>query len=115
MAYGVCKVCGCTGNDPCFNPMYGNCWWADDTHELCSHCADPKIADDPETIHCINSHGPYKQALEERLVCCHCQHCHKDKESDDVADENAYGNCDVHEWGSYGSDPMCVDFGEKED
>ena len=47
MPYGVCRVCGCTDNDPCLNPEYGNCWWVDDTHELCSHCADETIANDP--------------------------------------------------------------------
>ena len=111
MAYGICKVCGCTGKDLCFNPRHGFCWWVDETCELCSHCADPKIAQDPETVHCINSHDPYMQSLEERLVCCHCKHWHK--ESDDVPDENAYGDCDINEWGYYGSDPMCVNFNEK--
>ncbi len=43
------------GDDPCFHPDWGMCWWVDDTHELCSHCADPEIADDPNTRHCINS------------------------------------------------------------
>lgn len=57
MPYGVCRVCGCTDNDPCLNPEYGNCWWVDDTHELCSHCADETIANDPATQHCINSKG----------------------------------------------------------
>ena len=57
MPYGVCKVCGCTDNDPCHNPAHGNCWWVDDSHELCSHCADKTIADDPATQHCINSKG----------------------------------------------------------
>ena len=61
MPYGVCKVCGCTDTDPCYHPDHGNCWWVDDTHELCSHCADKVIADDPATQHCINSKGfdPY--------------------------------------------------------
>lgn len=57
MAYGVCKVCGCTDKDPCYHPEHGMCWWIDDTHELCSHCADSAIADDPCTQHCINSKG----------------------------------------------------------
>ena len=55
--YGVCKVCGCTENDPCYHPDWGCCWWADETHELCSHCADAEIANDPCTQHCINSKG----------------------------------------------------------
>ena len=53
---GVCKKCGCTENDPCFHPDYGCCWWVDDSHELCSHCADEEIANDPRTKHCIGSH-----------------------------------------------------------
>lgn len=55
MPYGICKVCGCTDHNPCYNPSHGTCWWVDDTHELCSHCADRSIADDPLTKHCINS------------------------------------------------------------
>lgn len=54
---GICKVCGCTEDDPCFNPNVGTCWWADEDHTLCSHCADPKLKSDPETVHCINSEG----------------------------------------------------------
>lgn len=52
---GVCRVCGCTEDDPCHNPNVGNCWWADETQTICSHCADKKIAEDPMTKHCINS------------------------------------------------------------
>ena len=52
---GVCRVCGCTDDDPCYNPNFGNCWWADESQTICSHCADKAIADDPETKHCINS------------------------------------------------------------
>lgn len=36
--YGVCKICGCTDTHACHSPIFGNCWWVDDTHELCSHC-----------------------------------------------------------------------------
>lgn len=54
---GTCRICGCTDDDPCHNPNFGNCWWADDSHTICSHCADKTIADDPETRHCINSHS----------------------------------------------------------
>lgn len=53
--YGVCKICGCTENDPCYNPDHGFCWWVDDNHELCSHCAIPEVAEDTETVHCIAS------------------------------------------------------------
>ncbi len=52
---GICRVCGCTENNPCFHPDYGTCWWADDEHTICSHCADSKIKDDPATEHCVNS------------------------------------------------------------
>ena len=114
MAYGVCKVCGCTENDPCYHPDHGTCWWVDDTHELCSHCADHEIAEDPQTVHCINSTDPYMKSLEEVLVCCHCKHWHKDEDSSDVADEDAFGACPFVEQGTYGSDPMCLNFEEKE-
>ena len=51
---GVCKVCGCTEDNPCYNPKYGYCHWTDESMTLCSHCADEKIAEDPETVHCVN-------------------------------------------------------------
>lgn len=67
--YGVCKVCGCTDNDPCYHPDWGTCWWVDDTHELCSHCADPDIAEGAE--HCINSSGGITVSdLSEGCYCC---------------------------------------------
>lgn len=37
---GVCDVCGCTDFNACSDPVYGNCWWANDEQTLCSHCAD---------------------------------------------------------------------------
>ena len=52
---GVCRICGCTEDDPCHNPNIGNCWWADESQTICSHCSDKTIAEDPETKHCINS------------------------------------------------------------
>ena len=55
MARGTCRICGCTWNNPCYNPKHGTCWWVDDTHELCSHCADRLISEDSDTRHCINS------------------------------------------------------------
>ena len=113
MTYGICKVCGCTDTAPCFNPEHGNCWWVDETHELCSHCADPKIYNDPATNHCINSTNHYNQSLAEVLVCKNCRHWHKDKDSDDVPDNAAWGECDIIECASYGSDSICVDFDEK--
>jgi hypothetical protein len=74
MPYGVCKICGCTDNDPCHNPAHGNCWWVDDSHELCSHCADKTIADDPATQHCINSNGfdPYPGIERKDLASLGC-------------------------------------------
>ncbi len=55
LEYGVCRVCGCTENDPCYNPAYGCYWWTDKTHTLCSHCAEKEIAENPRTVHCYNS------------------------------------------------------------
>ena len=54
---GVCKVCGCTWENPCHHPEHGNCSWVEPN--LCSHCASVKegglgIKDDPETVHCVN-------------------------------------------------------------
>ncbi len=57
----ICRVCGCTENDPCFHPDHGTCWWDDEEHTICSHCADPHIADDPGTEHCINSKGGHHE------------------------------------------------------
>lgn len=54
---GICRICGCTDNDPCFNPKVGNCWWVDDTETLCSHCANSEISVDLNTKHCINTKG----------------------------------------------------------
>ena len=54
---GVCRYCGCTDNDPCYNPNYGNCWWVDKEHTICSHCTDELIVNDEGTIHCIVSKG----------------------------------------------------------
>lgn len=48
---GVCRICGCTEDHACTNPEHGNCWWVDDSHELCSHCAIAMIASDPRTRH----------------------------------------------------------------
>lgn len=59
---GRCRVCGCTNDDPCFNPKHGYCGWADEAMTICTHCADKEIADDPETVHCVNSNGkPYRE------------------------------------------------------
>lgn len=48
--YGTCKKCGCTDKKACVHPDFGNCWWVDHTHELCSHCD----ANFPENIREIN-------------------------------------------------------------
>lgn len=57
---GKCSECGCTDDDPCYNPDYGTCSWANEEHTLCSHCADTIIANDPATEHCINTKGGHK-------------------------------------------------------
>lgn len=67
--YGVCKICGCTDNNPCSNPVHGNCWWVDATHTLCSHCADETIATDPQTQHCINSEA---ESVPDNARCYTC-------------------------------------------
>ncbi|MBQ9624089.1 MAG: hypothetical protein IJR39_12260 [Treponema sp.] len=51
---GICKVCGCSMNNPCYNPKQGFCWWADESETLCSHCESKSIKDDKETVHCVN-------------------------------------------------------------
>ena len=37
---GICRICGCTWNNACTHPEYGNCWWVDQEETLCSHCTD---------------------------------------------------------------------------
>ena len=57
---GVCRICGCTEDNPCEHPDHGPCWWVDDDCTLCSHCADlcddpsESICNDPQTEHCVN-------------------------------------------------------------
>lgn len=34
----VCKICGCTFENPCYTHENGYCYWIDDEHSLCSHC-----------------------------------------------------------------------------
>lgn len=87
--YGVCKICGCTENDPCYHPDWGDCWWVDDSHELCSHCANGDIYDDPATVHCVNSTeaGLYV----EETTCDHpelqtCDGCPRYIEDEDLCD-----------------------------
>ena len=36
---GVCRICGCTQENPCYHPEHGLCWW---------------VEDDPRVQHCIN-------------------------------------------------------------
>jgi hypothetical protein len=48
---GICRVCGCTENNPYFNPK----GWVDDERTLCSRCADTGIKNDSETENCVNS------------------------------------------------------------
>ena len=115
MARGFCKICGCTDNDPCFNPQHGNCWWADDTHELCSHCADPEIANDPETRHCINTTDTCNQSVAEFLVCKNCKHWKQINKIDLADDSETYGICKVYQFLCQDHDAICSDFEEKED
>lgn len=86
--YGVCKICGCTEKDPCYHPDWGMCWWVDETHELCSHCADLEIKNDPATEHCINSS---KGLFFEEDNCIHpewkcCHGCELFYEDDGICD-----------------------------
>lgn len=68
---GVCKVCGCTMKNPCFSHRYGFCWWPTFEEDICSHCENPEIKDDPNTIHCVHGlefpvltvHQPYALML----------------------------------------------------
>lgn len=34
----VCRVCGCSDDDPCLHPDYGPCSWYEE--DLCSHCVE---------------------------------------------------------------------------
>lgn len=67
---GVCRVCGCTENNPCEHPEHGYCWWVEPS--LCSHCATIEegglgIKDDSKTKHCINDEGnAFKQGRAEK-------------------------------------------------
>jgi hypothetical protein len=54
---GICRVCGCKANDPCWNPEHGFCCWEDNAHTICSHCWNENIENDMSTIHCVNSTG----------------------------------------------------------
>lgn len=49
LEHGVCRECGCTHFDPCHHPDYGNCWWADESETLCSHCESEIVRNDPAT------------------------------------------------------------------
>lgn len=54
---GVCRVCGCTQNNPCYHPHHSYCHWVEP--DLCSHCASKQeggfgIKDDPRTEHCVS-------------------------------------------------------------
>ena len=70
---GVCKICGCTWHNPCFNHQHGFCWWVNKEEDLCSHCAEELLSKDPNTIHCVHGmvfpvlsvHQPYALMLVE--------------------------------------------------
>ncbi len=51
---GICKICGCTYNNPCWHPKYGFCSWADESETICSHCALPELKHDSRTVHKVN-------------------------------------------------------------
>lgn len=53
---GVCQVCGCTDDNPCVNYDEPGtyCAWANPEHTLCTFCANEKIANSPNTVHCCN-------------------------------------------------------------
>jgi len=57
---GVCKICGCTANNPCYTPHDGYCWWTDKTESICSHCKYDEIKNNKETVHCINDNPGWK-------------------------------------------------------
>ena len=57
---GVCKICGCTANNPCYTPHDGYCWWTDETESICSHCKYDEIKNNKETVHCINDNPGWK-------------------------------------------------------
>lgn len=44
------------------------------------------------------------------MKCKNCKHWHKDKNSSNMEDDATWGECDINEWGSYGSDCICTDF-----
>ncbi len=68
---GVCKICGCTMHNPCFNHRYGFCWWSTTEEDICSHCNEKQLKEDPNTIHCVHGmefpvltvHQPYALML----------------------------------------------------
>lgn len=97
MPYGICKVCGCTEQDPCYHPVHGFCWWADETHELCSHCADKSIADDPDTLHCINSNGfdPFPGVRNKNLAALGCPYPDDETCHDCLHRSIFFGTCDL--------------------
>ncbi len=59
----------------------------------------------------------FKKEMEEQpmdMTLFKCKACkHWCKDDPDVPDDNAYGDCEIWEWGCYGSDPMCEEFSLK--
>lgn len=51
---GICRICGCTTNNPCYNPKEGFCWWMDNSETLCSHCDIAPVKNSEETLHRVN-------------------------------------------------------------
>ena len=56
---GICRICGCTMNNPCYNPKAGFCWWMYENETLCSHC-DGKLKNDKSTVHRVNDIPDWK-------------------------------------------------------
>lgn len=36
-----CRICHCTQDRACVDPVHGCCWWVEP--DLCSHCGEPAI------------------------------------------------------------------------
>jgi len=38
----VCRICGCSDDNACYNDDMGICWWVE--KDLCSHCDAETVA-----------------------------------------------------------------------
>lgn len=57
---GTCRICGCSIDNPCYNPNYGFCSWIDKDKTLCSHCANSDIRYSEKTEHCVRTNNTDK-------------------------------------------------------